>query len=194
MPRDTRAEILAVASELFVEQGYEGTSLREIAERLDITKAALYYHFPSKDDMLGALIQPMFETARELMDRLDAATDLDEWAAALEWTLDALFDHVEFFRLVQRNRHAVEVVGQEFEEMKDHLLLHQRLEKAVHAAAADTRQEIRMVAALAALTGFDDWAPTLLADTPPEILRAELSDTIHDILGLPRNAPAPTPT
>ena len=59
----------------------------------------------------------------------------------------------------------------------------------MHAAAADIRQEIRMVAALAALTGFDDWAPTLLAETPPEILRDELSDTIHDILGLPRRPP-----
>ena len=60
MARDTRAEILAVATELFIEQGYEATSLREIAERLDITKAALYYHFRSKDDILGALIEPMF--------------------------------------------------------------------------------------------------------------------------------------
>ncbi|HEY3674033.1 MAG TPA: helix-turn-helix domain-containing protein, partial [Acidimicrobiia bacterium] len=43
MSGDTRERILAVANELFIEQGYEGTSLREIADRLDITKAALYY-------------------------------------------------------------------------------------------------------------------------------------------------------
>src|SRR5262249_20860254 len=42
---DTRARIQQVALELFAEQGYEKTSLREIAERLDVTKAALYYHF-----------------------------------------------------------------------------------------------------------------------------------------------------
>ena len=190
MARDTRAEILAVASELFVEQGYEGTSLREIAERLGITKAALYYHFPSKDDMLLALIEPMFATAFELMNRLGAARDLDEWAAALDWTLGAIVDHVPFFRLVQRNRHTVEMMGNRLDDMRDHMALHEQLAKAAHSAAADIHQEIRMVAALAALTGFDDWAPTLLAETPPEILRVELSDTIHDILGLPRLAPS----
>src|SRR5580704_12464879 len=47
---DTRARIQQVALELFAEQGYDKTSLREIAERLDVTKAALYYHFKSKED------------------------------------------------------------------------------------------------------------------------------------------------
>jgi AcrR family transcriptional regulator len=56
---DTREEIRAVALELFAENGVEQTSLRQIAERLDITKAALYYHFPSKDDLLAELARPM---------------------------------------------------------------------------------------------------------------------------------------
>ena len=42
--------------ELFTEHGYEGTSLREIAERLDVTKAALYYHFRSKEDIIASLV------------------------------------------------------------------------------------------------------------------------------------------
>ena len=50
---DTRQRILAVSGELFVEQGYDATSLREIAERLGVTKAALYYHFSSKDQILA---------------------------------------------------------------------------------------------------------------------------------------------
>ena len=64
MPRrnaDTREDIRAVALELFAENGFEQTSLRQIAERLDITKAALYYHFPSKDELLAELARPMIE-------------------------------------------------------------------------------------------------------------------------------------
>ena len=55
--RETRARIQAVAVELFTEQGYEKTSLREIAERLDVTKAALYYHFKSKEDIVASLVE-----------------------------------------------------------------------------------------------------------------------------------------
>ncbi|MEU1087260.1 TetR/AcrR family transcriptional regulator [Streptomyces sp. NPDC005576] len=58
---DTRAEIRKVALELFTEQGYDATSLREIAERLDITKAALYYHFKSKEDIVRSLFTNYLE-------------------------------------------------------------------------------------------------------------------------------------
>jgi AcrR family transcriptional regulator len=58
--RDTRALIQRVALELFAERGYDGTSLREIAERLDVTKAALYYHFKSKEDIVASLVEDYF--------------------------------------------------------------------------------------------------------------------------------------
>jgi AcrR family transcriptional regulator len=54
---DTREKIRTVALELFAEQGYEKTSLREIAERLQVTKAALYYHFKTKEDIVTSLFQ-----------------------------------------------------------------------------------------------------------------------------------------
>ncbi|MEV7778277.1 helix-turn-helix domain-containing protein [Kitasatospora sp. NPDC088351] len=56
---DTRARIIAVALELFAEHGYEQTSLREIADRLGVTKAALYYHFKTKDDIVHGIVQSM---------------------------------------------------------------------------------------------------------------------------------------
>jgi AcrR family transcriptional regulator len=55
-PADTRSRIQQVALELFVEQGYEKTSLREIAERLGVTKAALYYHFKTKEDIVASTV------------------------------------------------------------------------------------------------------------------------------------------
>src|ERR1700728_4027831 len=68
---DTRARIQQVALELFAEQGYERTSLREIAERLGVTKAALYYHFKSKEDIVLSFTEDYFA-------RLDA---LIAWGA-----------------------------------------------------------------------------------------------------------------
>ncbi|WP_316523035.1 TetR/AcrR family transcriptional regulator [Kitasatospora brasiliensis] len=56
---DTRARILEVSLELFSEHGYEQTSLREIADRLGVTKAALYYHFKTKDDIVLGIVERM---------------------------------------------------------------------------------------------------------------------------------------
>ncbi len=102
---DTRARIQQVALELFAEQGYERTSLREIAERLGVTKAALYYHFKSKEDIVrsftedyfarldaliawGAEQPPGAETARELIDRY----------------ITIVLESGEVFRFLERNQ------------------------------------------------------------------------------------------
>jgi AcrR family transcriptional regulator len=65
--QDTRARIQSVALELFAEQGYDKTSLREIAERLGVTKAALYYHFKSKEDIVTSLVEDYFGAIDELV-------------------------------------------------------------------------------------------------------------------------------
>ncbi|MBG0830358.1 TetR/AcrR family transcriptional regulator [Planomonospora sp. ID67723] len=67
---DTRTRIQEIALKLFIEQGYEATSLREIAEALGVTKAALYYHFKTKDDIVASLAE----------NRLHAVDDLIAWA------------------------------------------------------------------------------------------------------------------
>ncbi|GAA4615476.1 TetR family transcriptional regulator [Actinoallomurus liliacearum] len=75
---DTRERIQAVALELFAEHGYEKTSLREIAERLHVTKAALYYHFKTKEDIIVSLFD-------DALARLD---DLIAWGQAQPPTLE----------------------------------------------------------------------------------------------------------
>ncbi|MBL1068917.1 TetR/AcrR family transcriptional regulator [Streptomyces sp. 7-21] len=75
---DTRERIQEVALDLFAEQGYEKTSLREIAERLGVTKAALYYHFKTKEDIVISLVQ----------DRTRPLTELLEWASQQPPTLE----------------------------------------------------------------------------------------------------------
>jgi AcrR family transcriptional regulator len=66
--RDTRTRIQAVALELFTEQGYDATSLREIAERLGVTKAALYYHFKSKEEIVESLTGDQIKRVESLID------------------------------------------------------------------------------------------------------------------------------
>jgi AcrR family transcriptional regulator len=63
----TRERIQAVALELFAEHGYEKTSLREIAERLDVTKAALYYHFNTKEDIVVSLFDDLIADMDDIL-------------------------------------------------------------------------------------------------------------------------------
>jgi len=69
---DTRQRIQQIALELFTENGYEATSLREIAERLGVTKAALYYHFKTKDDIIESLVNDRMARLEELIVWADA--------------------------------------------------------------------------------------------------------------------------
>lgn len=55
-PGYDRAGILAVAVAVFNEHGYEATSIAMLADRLGLSKSALYHHFPSKEAMLGAAL------------------------------------------------------------------------------------------------------------------------------------------
>lgn len=52
----TRQRILEVAARLFAKQGYEGTSVRDIAKELGIANPSIYYHFKSKADVLVELL------------------------------------------------------------------------------------------------------------------------------------------
>jgi AcrR family transcriptional regulator len=105
---DTRQRIQDVALELFAEQGYEKTSLREIAERLDVTKAALYYHFKTKEEILVGIFEDLTRPIEELI----------EWGGEQPKTLEtkqeivrryseALASAGPLFRFMQENQATV---------------------------------------------------------------------------------------
>jgi len=109
--RDTRARVQQVALELFAEQGYEKTSLREIAERLGVTKAALYYHFKSKEDIVHSFTDDYFT---EIDDLLDWAKDQPRNEETRREILDRYVGIVlagsEVFRFMEQNRAAVQTM------------------------------------------------------------------------------------
>ena len=65
--KDMKRKIQETALRLFTKRGYDKASLREIAEELGITKAALYYHFQSKEDILRSITTEIFASLEELM-------------------------------------------------------------------------------------------------------------------------------
>ncbi len=96
-----RQDILGAAAGLFARQGFHAASMREIASAAGMLPGSLYYHFPSKDELLLAVYE---EGVRRIADRLDAAgveTD-PPWArfeaacvAHLEMLLEAGGDYAQ---------------------------------------------------------------------------------------------------
>src|ERR1700685_664601 len=95
----TRERILDIALELFAEQGYEKTSLRDIAERLGTTKAALYYHFERKQDILLELHLRLHALGREALEQLEDLEDgqarVDAWPGIIDQFIDQVIDNRE---------------------------------------------------------------------------------------------------
>src|SRR5271166_2308364 len=106
----TRDRILDVALDLFTEQGFDGTSLREIAEQLGVTKAAIYYHFASKDDILMALHMRLHEFSKDALSRLTDGepVDLELWGALLDQVMDQMLAQRKIFLMHERNQAALE--------------------------------------------------------------------------------------
>src|SRR5205807_1296571 len=78
LDQETRRQILAKAAELFLAKGYKGVSMKELAEAVEVTSAALYYHFPKgKEDLFTKMIQTVF---------------VDEGVAGINQTLAATQD------------------------------------------------------------------------------------------------------
>ena len=57
MAGDTKERIIKTALELFAEKGYPGTSMSDIAKQLGLTKAALYKHYASKQEIFNAIVE-----------------------------------------------------------------------------------------------------------------------------------------
>ena len=144
----TSRRILQVALELFNERGYEGTPLRDVAERLGITTAALYYHFKSKDHILLNLARPMLESIDALIERSrPAAHSPHARRALLGEYLEVLLEHRELFRLLGRDVGALnrQGIGARMQEQD------RRLQALLVGPAAKGRAQVQAAAALGAL-------------------------------------------
>jgi AcrR family transcriptional regulator len=108
---DTRSRVQKVALELFAEQGYEKTSLREIAERLGVTKAALYYHFRSKEDIVHSFTDDYFAEIDALLDWAKDQPRTDETRREiLDRYVGIVLAGSEVFRFLHQNQASVQAM------------------------------------------------------------------------------------
>src|SRR3954466_16382497 len=65
---DTRTRLIDVAVDLFTRYSFAGTSLQMIADELGFTKAAIYHHFRTREQLLDAVVEPILDRLRVIID------------------------------------------------------------------------------------------------------------------------------
>lgn len=86
-PEETVRHILDVSLKLFLEKGYDNTTIQDIVDHLEVTKGAVYHHFKSKEDILSAALD---DSSAGIMASLKAVRDNAEMTGLQK--LQALFD------------------------------------------------------------------------------------------------------
>ena len=170
-------QIVGAALGLFAERGVHATSLQMIADRLGVTKAAVYYHFKSKQEIVAAALQPAMDGLRELV---AAAKQQGDPAERLQTVVRGLArDAIKFrtvYSVVLRDIAAIEAVSSADESMKE-------LHSLLLAGREDALSHVRVAMFLAGLVApaIDEHVQQLTdAEIEAAILRGgmELGDSL----------------
>lgn len=87
----TRERVLTSTNRLFRDQGVAATSMQQIATASNLTKAALYYHFASRDELVRALVEPVVESGDAMVANLEAMASTAP--VGTDHVVAAVFDH-----------------------------------------------------------------------------------------------------
>jgi AcrR family transcriptional regulator len=101
---DQRA-VLRVAIDLFNRQGYDATSVGDVARELGLTKSAIYHHVPSKEHLLRSAIDEALDALTAALDEVASADDLDageRLRAAVRSSVTVLVAHLPAVTLLLR--------------------------------------------------------------------------------------------
>jgi AcrR family transcriptional regulator len=172
----TRERILDVALDLFTDQGFDGTSMREIAERLRIAKPSIYYHFASKEEILLALHMRMHEFSKEALARLTGQNiTLEIWDRALNELLDQMAAQRKLFLMHERNQAALEKLHSKNHD-DEHDDFRQRFQQALADPSLSLRDRVRMACSLGAVLG----GLFMTGDAFDNVSSAELGSLVQD--------------
>jgi AcrR family transcriptional regulator len=178
----TREKILDVALDLFTSQGFDRTSMREIADQLGIAKPSIYYHFPSKEEILLALHMRMHEVSKQALAPLTGQTmTLQTWGLMLSELADQMLAHRKLFLMHQRNHAALEKLHR-----TDHNGQHEDIQQRLLGALADPslplRDRVRMACSLGAVYGGLFMAGDAFDSVPGDELGALIRDAVGGLV------------
>lgn len=108
-PGYDRRGLLDAAVAVFNESGYDATSVAALATRLGLSKAALYHHFSSKEEILETALGDALDGLEGVLTATDAVRPGDRLAAVLQGAVGVLVEHLPSVTLLLRVRGNSEV-------------------------------------------------------------------------------------
>jgi len=177
-----RARVINAALELFAEHGVGATSLQMIADHLGVTKAAVYYQFHAKEEIVVAVVESAFTDMEGFLDEAESASSPHEATGiAMRGLVDLIIAHRQVMATLFRDPATARIV----ESHQQFQTLASRLSQLLLGPAPDTRRRVAtsLLGAGLAQVGMDPE----LADIDDAALREEM---LH--LGHALSAAAPT--
>lgn len=181
----TRERILDIALELFVAQGYDKTSLRDIAERLGTTKAALYYHFERKQDILLELHLRLHALGRDALEQLEQLEDgqarADAWPGLVDRFIDQVLENRDLVLLHQRNINALEQLTNNERHQAENDDIEQQFRRLLESPAIPLATRVRMACSIGAVVAALVGGEGLFGDVPIEEVAELVREAVRDL-------------
>lgn len=164
-----RDRVVEVAVELFAEYGVQGTSLQMIADRIGVGKAAVYYQFPSKDEIVLAVLRPVFAELARLNEHAESLPhNASRRDAAIEGLVDLMVRQRHASFPFRRDRHIDQLVAR-------HPELHDVADRFHALLLGPDHDDSMRISLTVAITGIYYCATdSMLDDIPVQQLRALL--------------------
>lgn len=135
---DKREQLLNAAEELFAEKGFDGTSVRDIAQKADVNLAMISYYFGSKEKLLQVLIEHRMAASSELLDELVKNTIMTPWEKIeklIDYYVNKILDGRRFHAIINqeyntdRSREILDIITSI--KMKNYSLIKQLIDEGV---------------------------------------------------------------
>ena len=117
---DKREDILTVAEELFGEKGFDGTSVRDIAQKAGVNLAMISYYFGSKEKLLEYLIEFRAGYAYGILEELNKDQSLSPWDKIdrlVDFYVDRVLNNLRFHNIMYQ-----EAVSSRSDEIRDRII------------------------------------------------------------------------
>lgn len=157
-----REELLSIAAAVFAEKGFEGSTIREIADRAGILSGSLYHHFESKEEMAAEVTRRYWDDLEEANRRAVASSDdpAEQLRALVHASVNTSLRRQDEVRILHQDWHYIQAFGNldsQFRSVQQ--TWHEVIDAGVHAGQfrRDLNPGMVYLTIMGALAWFPRW-------------------------------------